>query len=187
MSIFVDKAKIKQLRLNRSWTQEKLAETSDINLRTVQRIEKDGVASLQSCKNIALALAVDPIDLIIDENQEVQAKPSPLIVPALVINCVVFILWGIAQFVINLNGLNAQESGRISFLFLFFAAIVLVTFLTPLAKRRIPIILACIVIATIMSPPDLVSSLLFALPLWLLSELSLYLAVRIRANTCTPG
>ncbi len=43
--MLVDARKLKQLRLEKNWTQTQLAEQSHLSLRTVQRVEKDGVAS----------------------------------------------------------------------------------------------------------------------------------------------
>ena len=39
---------VKQLRLDNSWSQDELAIASGLNLRTVQRIEKEATATLQS-------------------------------------------------------------------------------------------------------------------------------------------
>ena len=52
------------LRKQKSWSQEELATVSGLNLRTIQRIESDGVASLQSRKALASAfdVAVDELD-----------------------------------------------------------------------------------------------------------------------------
>ena len=50
-------------RKQRSWSQDELAIASGLNLRTVQRIESDGSASLQSRKALAAALDVDVQDL----------------------------------------------------------------------------------------------------------------------------
>ena len=54
---------LSELRSERSWSQEELAIASGLNLRTIQRIEKDGVASLQSKKALAAAFDIDPRDL----------------------------------------------------------------------------------------------------------------------------
>lgn len=51
------------LRKKRSWSQEELATASGLNLRTIQRIESDGVASLQSRKALAAAFDVDVDEL----------------------------------------------------------------------------------------------------------------------------
>ena len=51
MQINIDLIKIQ--RNNRAWSQSQLAEVSGLSLRTVQRIEKTGVASLESVKSLA--------------------------------------------------------------------------------------------------------------------------------------
>jgi len=51
------------LRKKRWWSQEELATASGLNLRTIQRIESDGVASLQSRKALAAAFDVDVDEL----------------------------------------------------------------------------------------------------------------------------
>ena len=54
---------VAKLRRERSWSQDELATDSGLNLRTIQRIEKDGTASLQSRKALAAALDIDTRDL----------------------------------------------------------------------------------------------------------------------------
>ncbi len=44
---------IKKLRLDRGWSQEDLAETSGVSVRTIQRIENGGRASLETLKCLA--------------------------------------------------------------------------------------------------------------------------------------
>lgn len=53
------------LRRRKSWSQEELAIASGLNLRTTQRIEADGVASLQSRKALASAfdMEIDELDI----------------------------------------------------------------------------------------------------------------------------
>ena len=46
-------------RRQRSWSQDELAIASGLNLRTIQRIEREGSASLQSRKALAAALELD--------------------------------------------------------------------------------------------------------------------------------
>jgi transcriptional regulator with XRE-family HTH domain len=55
-------------RRQRSWSQDELAIASGLNLRTIQRIESDGSASLQSRKALAAALDFDVQDLECEEN-----------------------------------------------------------------------------------------------------------------------
>lgn len=66
---------IRKLREEKAWSQEQLAITSGLNLRTIQRIEKSGKASLLSKKALALALNLDIKDL--NDCEEVQMAPCP--------------------------------------------------------------------------------------------------------------
>ena len=47
---------VSELRKQLSWSQDELATAAGLNLRTIQRIENEGMASLQSAKAIASAL-----------------------------------------------------------------------------------------------------------------------------------
>lgn len=61
-------------RQQRSWSQEELAIAAGLNLRTVQRIEKEGQASLQSKKALASAFEIDVRDL---DYEEIRMKTCP--------------------------------------------------------------------------------------------------------------
>ena len=61
-------------RRNRCWSQEELAIALGLNLRTVQRIEKESLASLQSKKALASALEIDVQDL---DYEEIRMKTCP--------------------------------------------------------------------------------------------------------------
>lgn len=50
---------ILQMRRDKAWSQEELAIAAGLNLRTIQRIEKEATASLQSLKALASAFAVN--------------------------------------------------------------------------------------------------------------------------------
>ena len=54
-------------RKQKSWSQEELAIASGLNLRTIQRIESEASASLQSKKALASALDLDAQDLEYEE------------------------------------------------------------------------------------------------------------------------
>ena len=54
---------VKQLRSERSWSQDELAIASGLHLRTVQRIEKEATASLQSRKSLAATFGISIKDL----------------------------------------------------------------------------------------------------------------------------
>ena len=58
-------------RKQKSWSQEELAIAAGLNLRTIQRIEREASASLQSKKALASALDLDIQDL---EYQEIRMR-----------------------------------------------------------------------------------------------------------------
>ncbi|MEL6890405.1 MAG: helix-turn-helix transcriptional regulator, partial [Actinomycetota bacterium] len=66
---------IRELRDERAWSQEELARATGLNTRTIQRIERDGTASLQSQRALADALGLAPKDLAATEGD--PASPCP--------------------------------------------------------------------------------------------------------------
>ena len=65
----IDADTIVRLRTAKCWSQEELALASGLNLRTVQRIENEATASLQSKKALASALDIsiaelDPLEVV---------------------------------------------------------------------------------------------------------------------------
>jgi len=60
------------LRKRKSWSQEELATAAGLNLRTIQRIESDGVASLQSRKALASAFDVEVNELDLQEKRAMR-------------------------------------------------------------------------------------------------------------------
>lgn len=54
---------IKDLRLEKGWSQEQLAELSNLSTRTIQRIEKDNKASLESIKSLAVVFKLEVNEL----------------------------------------------------------------------------------------------------------------------------
>lgn len=61
-----------ELRTAQCWSQEELALAAGLNIRTVQRIESDGTASLQSKKALASALEIDFHDLDFKEVSQMK-------------------------------------------------------------------------------------------------------------------
>jgi transcriptional regulator with XRE-family HTH domain len=55
---------VRQLREARAWSQEQLATVSGISPRTVQRVESEGVASLDTRMALAAALECEPAALL---------------------------------------------------------------------------------------------------------------------------
>jgi transcriptional regulator with XRE-family HTH domain len=65
---------IKETRINRGWTQAQLAELCAVNIRTIQRVESDGTASLET--TMALAAAFDLEIKALFANPEMEKKNS---------------------------------------------------------------------------------------------------------------
>ena len=63
---------VKKLRAEKSWSQDELATVSGLNLRTVQRIETESTASLQSKKALASAFEIAVKDLEHRESPAMQ-------------------------------------------------------------------------------------------------------------------
>ncbi|MEN3157630.1 DUF4177 domain-containing protein [Alkalimonas sp. NCh-2] len=61
-----------ELRTKRSWSQEELALAAGVNLRTIQRIEKEASASLQTKKALAAALDIPISDLEPQETSKMK-------------------------------------------------------------------------------------------------------------------
>ena len=51
--MLIDAGKVKVMRLENGWTQDQLAEMCAVSVRTVQRIEKTGIASLDTTNALA--------------------------------------------------------------------------------------------------------------------------------------
>lgn len=66
----IDRTLVRKLRLEKSWSQELLAEKAGLNLRTIQRIESTGAASLRTRRSIAAALGVDAAVLSSQQDAE---------------------------------------------------------------------------------------------------------------------
>ena len=81
---------LKQLRVQKGWSQETLAEKSKISVRTIQRIENGKRANLETLKDIAYALDVEvntltkDNKLIVTLNKEKKSFISSLIYFAVV-------------------------------------------------------------------------------------------------------
>lgn len=54
---------VKQLRQQRGWTQQHLADACDISIRTIQRVEKEGSASSETLLGLCAVLEVDQATL----------------------------------------------------------------------------------------------------------------------------
>lgn len=67
--MLVDANKMKVLRQSRNWTQQHLADVCGLSMRTIQRVEKDGVASNETVGAYAAVFEMDSADLLISAKQ----------------------------------------------------------------------------------------------------------------------
>ena len=63
---------MKSLRLTRHWSQEQLAQLSNLNVRTIQRIEKGEGAGLETLKSLAsvFEISVDELKSVIERDNQ---------------------------------------------------------------------------------------------------------------------
>ncbi|AUD78436.1 hypothetical protein CW740_03885 [Kangiella profundi] len=69
---------VKQLRTEKHWSQQQLSDACGLNLRTIQRLESSGKASIESIRALASVFEVSPDDLILTDNGESKINESPL-------------------------------------------------------------------------------------------------------------
>jgi transcriptional regulator with XRE-family HTH domain len=60
----IDAATVRRLRESQAWSQEQLAAVAGISARTVQRVEGEGAASMETCMALAIAFGCLPADLM---------------------------------------------------------------------------------------------------------------------------
>ena len=78
--------KIRELRLDRGWTQQQLADSCGLSLRTIQRVEKEGLASLETTASLCAVFEVGRQTIIrvsAPEEQFAQRSYGPLLVSLL--------------------------------------------------------------------------------------------------------
>ena len=74
MDMRISTQRIRSERKKRAWSQEHLAEVSGLGIRTVHRIEKTGIASLESIKALASVFELEVLELQIE-------KDAPISIP----------------------------------------------------------------------------------------------------------
>ncbi|MFS1874092.1 helix-turn-helix transcriptional regulator [Enterovibrio norvegicus] len=78
MEVMINSEVLKSLRLKKSWSQEKLANATGLSLRTVQRVENTGTASLETKLALSSALEIKPEKLCI-HSSKTQERSNPVI------------------------------------------------------------------------------------------------------------
>lgn len=59
----LNKDKIQKLRATKCWSQDELASASGLSVRTIQRVERNGTASLETTKALASVFDITPNEL----------------------------------------------------------------------------------------------------------------------------
>jgi len=70
MSIKLNAQKVRQLRKELLWSQEDLAEGSGLSVRTIQRIEKNAIVSVDTLQSLAAAFNIAADDLILTAGKD---------------------------------------------------------------------------------------------------------------------
>lgn len=83
MDMKINKETLRRERELRAWTQSHLAEVADLSMRTVQRIERTGDASMESASALAAALNLDLIALMekpvsTDQTNALESRSYPI-------------------------------------------------------------------------------------------------------------
>jgi DNA-binding XRE family transcriptional regulator len=178
MTMRVNGRLIRQLRIKHSYSQEKLAEIVGVNLRTIQRIEANGVASLNTRGTLARALGVKPDDLDVRDARAptVRSREPAGRLPRwlLLLISIVLIVFGATVLAFSIeNGtpiglLTPPGTGGTLVSLLGF---LLLTLLTPLRRWRTYAVLCIVVVSLVASPPSWAIRGLVAISLWMAFEL----------------
>ncbi|MFV3408911.1 helix-turn-helix domain-containing protein [Bdellovibrio bacteriovorus] len=67
---------VKKARIERAWPQRQLADAAKVNLRTIQRLERDGTASFETLMAVAGAFDIDVKELTPTSKERKKSKPS---------------------------------------------------------------------------------------------------------------
>jgi transcriptional regulator with XRE-family HTH domain len=67
---------VRKLRLQRGWSQEQLAEMCGLNVRTIQRLERNGKASTESLKSLAAVFECKFTELQQTEEPAMDSQPG---------------------------------------------------------------------------------------------------------------
>ena len=75
--MLVNSAKMKHLRQNKNWTQQHLADVCGLSMRTIQRVEKDGVASNETVGAYASIFEIPAAQLLVSVEEFEGANRNP--------------------------------------------------------------------------------------------------------------
>lgn len=108
----LDRKKVQTLRTKNCWSQEELASAAGLSIRTVQRVEKTGNASLETIKALASVFTVAPLEL---QNEEYVQHATPKMIwkygwiVAFVISSILFGFWVVDILIPTLKGADFND------------------------------------------------------------------------------
>ncbi|WP_340678988.1 helix-turn-helix transcriptional regulator [Paraglaciecola sp.] len=124
----LNKDKIQKLRAIKCWSQDELATASGLSIRTIQRVEKSGTASLETTKALASVFVVSPDEL--QTSKKIENVTFNFICKyawfvAFVVSSVFFGLWVVDILIPTLKGadFNQQYEMHGNFRYLDFGGI----------------------------------------------------------------
>jgi len=91
------------LRQSKNWTQQHLAEVCSLSLRTIQRVEKDGVASNETVGAYAAIFELQASELLITVDQFDNAHRGANLVDASTLRAGAFLLVAFSSFLAGIG------------------------------------------------------------------------------------
>lgn len=112
MSMKINHTLLKQLRLRRALSQEELAMAAGISARTVQRMEAEGSASLESRKAVAAVFGIDAERLLEASNRLRCGEPMKVVASSALLVAATFLLtcFGLAQALHPVHSLDSRDA-----------------------------------------------------------------------------
>ncbi|NVJ66231.1 MAG: helix-turn-helix transcriptional regulator [Gammaproteobacteria bacterium] len=65
---------IKQLRVEKGWTQQHLADIAGVSMRTIQRAENSGMASMDTISALAASFEIERGDFLVQSQDKAHQK-----------------------------------------------------------------------------------------------------------------
>ena len=73
----VDNQQIVQLRVDNGWTQQHLADACGVSLRTIQRVEKEGIASVETVAALCSVFEIERQHIVAEPNEKNATRRGP--------------------------------------------------------------------------------------------------------------
>ena len=107
----IDRALLKELRLQRALSQEELAIAADLSARTVQRMEAEGTASLESQKAVAAVFGIGTERLLEKSVKSHLVDPMKVLASSALLIAATFLLtcFGIAHGMSPVNSWDSRD------------------------------------------------------------------------------